>query len=113
MSNKNYNFEEFDEYEEIEDSEILSLNIDTVKEKIPTFDSQKLADMIVCDRYFGLDKEISFHCMEELAKRRLDGDMFDFETYLDTAYNKLPQFSFEMPDLRAVLSQAIKQKNNK
>jgi hypothetical protein len=91
----------------------VSLNLDTVKKNVPNFSSQKLCEMIVCDRYFGLGKKVSAICMEELAKRRLAGDKFDFESYIDNAGKELPPLVFDMPDLRTMLNQAVKLKNNK
>lgn len=66
--------------------------------------------MIVCDRYFGFEQKISDVCMEELAKRRMAGDTFNFESYIDQAYNELPVLDFSMPDIRTVLQQAIGRK---
>jgi hypothetical protein len=48
--------------------------------------------------------------MEELAKRRMAGDTFNFESYIDQAYNELPVLDFSMPDIRTVLQQAIGRK---
>lgn len=91
----------------------VSLDLDTVKKNVPKFSSQKLCEMIVCDRYFGLGKKVSGICMEELAQRRLAGDKFDFETSIEEASKELPPLVFDMPDLRTILNQAVKMKNNK
>lgn len=106
MTKKN----DFDD--EIKDTEIkhTSLNIDIIKNNIPKYSSQKLCEMIVCDRYFGLNQQISIACMEELGKRRINGDNLDFENYIDKTQRELPQLNFDMPDLRAILGQAIKNK---
>ncbi len=88
-----------------------TLNMDIVKNNVPQYSTEKLCDMIVCDRYFGFEQKISVVCMEELAKRRASGDSFDFESYIDKAYSELPVLNFETPDLRAVLGQALKNKN--
>lgn len=85
----------------------IKLDVELVKSKIPSYTSQKLCEMIVCGRYIGFYPEISVLCMEELAMRRDSGDEFDFETYIDTAYNSLPKLDFNVPDLRSVLSTLV------
>lgn len=87
--------------------------MEKVKENLPTYTNEKLCEMIVCDRYFGFDKKISNICMEELSNRRLAGDTFEFEKYIDQVYNELPVLNFAMPDIRTVLQQAIGRKPNK
>jgi len=106
-SKNNFDFEE--DLNNTDEIKNVTLNLEEVKRKVPEFDSVKLCEMIVCDRYFGLGKNISVICMEELSKRRLAGDDFDFESYIDSAYAELPPLSFDVPDLRSVLNQAIKQ----
>ena len=85
----------------------IKLNYDLVKSKIPSYDSQKLCDMIVVERYIGFHPEVSVLCMEELARRRDAGDEFDFETYIDNTYATLPKLDFSVPDLRSVLNTLV------
>lgn len=100
---------EFDDNEEIEEGyEILDLEV--LKKNIPTFDSQKLCDMIVCDRYLGFNEEAALMCMEELAVRRANGDEFEFEVYIEQAQKEMPVLDFSIPDLRNILSQISKAK---
>lgn len=80
------------------------LDIEKIKANISEYDSQKLCDMIVCDRYFGLEEKISVVCMEELSKRRIAGDAFDFETHIDKSIKALPSLKFVMPDFRTMLA---------
>jgi len=109
-SNKNeFDFDFEEDLKNTDEIKNVTLNLEEVKKKVPEFASTKLCEMIVCDRYFGLGKNIAVICMEELAKRRLNGDDFDFESYIDAAYAELPPLNFNMPDLRTVLNQAIKQ----
>jgi len=106
---------EFDEF--LDDSlpvEDVKLDMDKVKENVPQFSNEKLCEMIVADRYLGFGKKISIVCMEELAKRRLAGDTFHFESYIDKVQGEMPELNFNMPDLREVLNQAIAlRKNNR
>lgn len=93
--------------EEQEELTFTEMNIDSVKEKIPTFNSKKLCEMIVCDRYFGCYKEVALACMEELSNRRVAGDTFDFETYIEKSLAELPVLDFGLPDLGNVLRQML------
>ena len=85
----------------------INLDVELVKSKIPSYTSQKLCEMIVCGRYIGFYPELSISCMEELAMRRDAGDKFDFETYIDKAYQSLPKLDFAVPDLRSMLSTLV------
>ena len=102
----------FDDLEAFNDDEIeeVSLNIELVRKNIPTYNSQKLCEMIVCDRYFGFNQEISIMCMEELGKRRMAGDSFEFENYIEESMKGLPVLDFSGFDIRNILNQAINQK---
>src|SRR5574337_1094979 len=88
------------------------LDLNLIRNKIPGYTSEKLCEMIVCDRYFGCYKEIAIMCMEELSNRRTNGDAFNFEDYIENAYKELPQLDFSVPDLGDVLRQAIGRKLN-
>lgn len=99
---------EFDELG-VSEMEYKPLNIDVVKEMIPGYSSQKLCEMIICDRYFGCYREIAIMCMEELACRRIDGDFFAFEKVIDEGYKTLPELNLGTNfNIRDVLQQAIK-----
>lgn len=88
----------------------IGLDLATVREKIPSFTSEKLCEMIVCVRYLGLNSEITVACMEELATRRSNGDVFDFESYVATSQQDLPALDFTNPDFRTLLAQIAKNK---
>jgi len=97
--------------EPIED---VKLDLELVKKNLPDYSNEKLCEMIVCDRYFGFNQTIAIMCMEELAKRRINGDTFAFEKYIDDSYNSLPVLpNFEQFDIRKVLQQAINQNRGK
>lgn len=91
----------------------VQLDLQQVKTNLPLYSSEKLCEMIVCDRYFGFGHQIAVMCMEELAARRIKGDIFDFETYIDQEYKKLPKLNFSVPDIRATLQNAINMRNRK
>jgi hypothetical protein len=48
--------------------------------------------------------------MEELAKRRINGDSFDFESHIEECIKELPPLNFSLPNLRDVLHQVVKAK---
>lgn len=93
------------EADEINDADYEDLTVDEIKEKLPTFPSIKLADIVIANRYLGLYKELSVNAMEELGKRRVSGDKFEFETYIDDEFKKLPKLDFSLPDLGSLISQ--------
>lgn len=104
--------------DELEDEDLDDLTFDItslekeLSTKVPEFSSEKLCQIIVCDRYFNLNKDLAITCMEELAKRRIDGDNFEFENYIESSFKELPVLDFSMPDLRSVLTAAIANKAN-
>src|SRR5512135_1557484 len=107
----NNEFDEFfDDDSPIED---VKLDFDKIRENLPTYSNEKLCEMIVTDRYLGFGKKLDTMCMEELAKRRIAGDTFNFEKYIEDAQKDLPILDFSaVPDLRKILNQAIGRKIN-
>lgn len=92
-----------------ESTEAAPLDINLIESKLPGHSSKKLCEMIVCDRYFGFNQEISVLCMEELSKRRLNGDDFNFEEYIENSLKSLPVLNFNNSmDIRSLISQANK-----
>jgi hypothetical protein len=110
MSNKE--LEEFlAEENSGEDIEDVKLDIDQIKSNLPQYSNQKLCEMIVCDRYFGFEQKISTICMEELASRRLAGDVFNFEAHIERVTKELPVLDLSAaPDIRTIMNQAISRK---
>lgn len=76
-------------------------------ENIKKHSSTTLCEIIVCDRYFNLDKRISVLCMQELSDRRLSGEDFDFENCIESFYKELPELGFQLPDSRQVINQLV------
>ena len=93
--------------------EYKPLDINLIRSNINSYSSEKLCEMIVCDRYFGCYREIAIICMEELSRRRMSGDTFHFESYIDNALKGLPDLNINGINLRDVLQQAIGRKINK
>lgn len=104
------NIEDFYDYDLPEELEAETLDNDLIKSKLPTYDSKKLCEMIVCNRYLGFAEEIAISCMEELAQRRIKGDNFEFENYIDSSLNELPKLDFSNFDIRSILGQMVVKK---
>jgi hypothetical protein len=67
-------------------------------ERIDSFDSENLANIIISYKYLGIHKKVVPFAMQELAKRRAGGDGFNFEEYIDSGLKDLPDISFKIPD---------------
>jgi hypothetical protein len=116
MTNDNDDFNPDDLDTELDEDFMNSykpLDLKVVKEKLPSFTSEKLCEMIVCDRYFGCFRDIAVMCMEELARRRGEGSDFLFEEQIERKLASLPKLStnFALPDLQEIITQVVK--NNK
>jgi hypothetical protein len=87
--------------------EMVQLDMELVKTNIPSYSNEKLCEMIVSSRYFGFGEDkIAPLCMEELSKRRVAGDPFDFETYIDKSYKELPVFDLNI-NIKSTIEQAM------
>lgn len=67
--------------------------LDIVQELIDKneISSEVLAAQIVAYRALGMDKDVSILAMQELAKRRVNGDPFKFEEFIETEVAKVPK----------------------
>ena len=74
-----------------------------VKANLSKYSSTKLAEMIITHRYFQASEEIAILAMEELARRRADGDSFAYENYIEENLATLPKLDFPMVDLGSIL----------
>ncbi len=74
---------------EFDNKEAIAKLADLIEKKDIT--SEALAAQIVAYRSLGFGKQISVMCMEELGRRRAAGDVFDFETFIETEVKKVPQ----------------------
>lgn len=88
--------------------EIVTLDIEEIKSKLPTFKIEKICQIIVCNKYFNLNKQLTIYCMEELANRRIAGDTFKYEEFIDSSFKELPVLNLDLPDLRTMLNQVSK-----
>lgn len=70
---------------------------------VKSFTSEALCEIIVCDRYFNSYRKFSVLCMEELAARRIDGDTFPYEKYIEASIKDYPKIETSIPDIGNVL----------
>jgi hypothetical protein len=96
-----------DEDDNLDDLEIPQLNPAEVIANLSQYSIVKLCDIVICDRYLGFNNELGIACMEELGRRRANGETFNFEEYIDKEYNDLPKIEATMPDLKTALNQVI------
>jgi len=94
-----------DDFDTPEQAGPANLSLNEMKLKIPTFSSDKLCEIIVCERYFGSFKELAIMSMEELGNRRLKGDNFDFESYIELSLKDLPKLDMSVPNIGNVIRQ--------
>ncbi len=67
-------------------------DLEKFPETIKQFSPQKLCEIIVVARYLGSMREEAIKCMEELTRRRANGDAFQYEPFIEQAGKKLPNF---------------------
>lgn len=70
---------------------------------IPNYNDNKLADIVISFRHLGLFKNLFIAAMEELAKRRNEGNEFDYEKYIEDNLALLPKLDFKIPDLSSLI----------
>lgn len=103
MGKKLFNIEEM-EADEVE-GEFEDLTEDQIRTMLPNFPGAKLADIIITSRYIGLYKELAVDAMQELSNRRLAGDSFQYEQYIDDNLQALPKIDFTLPNIASLLDQ--------
>lgn len=73
--------------EQISPDDIEQQQID----EVPDADSKLLAVHVVVYRGLGIKKDLAIACMSELAKRRSDGEEFDYESFIEQESAKIQQ----------------------
>lgn len=57
--------------------------IEITADQISSFSSEKLCSIIATNRYIKFNKQIEVMAMQELSKRRMKGDNYDFESKIE------------------------------
>lgn len=68
------------------------------EQNLKSFPVKKLCEIIVTARYLGSMKTEAISCMEELARRRSEGETFDYESFIETEVKKLPNIQINMKE---------------
>lgn len=103
-------YSEFDLDADDEIEDLAELDIEQMKSQLPNYSIEKVCQIIVCNRYFNFNHELTVHCMQELAKRRTAGNSFNFEGYIESSFKELPVLNVALPDLRTMLTQVVGKK---
>lgn len=64
-------------------------------------DSKNIASLIVINRILGGFKEETKFCMIELMKRKINGDTFDFESFINESLEKY-NIKINIPDFKSM-----------
>jgi hypothetical protein len=65
---------------------------------LKSFTVKKLCEIIITARYLGSMNGEAVICMEELAKRRAEGELFDYESFIENETKKLPNIQINMKE---------------
>jgi len=66
--------------------------------------SETLAAHIVIYKTLNIDRETALLCMAELGRRRMLGDEFDYETFIEVEVAKVPKISSNLPELYKIIN---------
>jgi hypothetical protein len=68
------------------------MNLEEKQKLIPSMSMDALAANVVVYKALGLYKDFAIKCMEELARRKNQGDTFDYEKFIEEELKKIPNF---------------------
>jgi hypothetical protein len=69
--------------------------------------SKTLAAIVVAYRALGTNKEVAIEAMEELSKRRVAGDDFDYEAWIKEKLKEVPTIKSEQRSAVALAFQMM------
>ncbi len=90
-----------EESEQVEDT--VEVDEKEIIGNFPTYPSERLADLVVSYRYLGMYKNLSVAAMQELSNRRVAGDEFKYEGYIEKNLKELPEIKFDLKDLSGIM----------
>lgn len=95
-----FNFPNLDDEQDVD---LPKFSIEEFQKNIHSFSNEKLCSIIASSNVLKLNKEVVGLCMKELANRRLNGENFDFECYIETLASSYPKLEFTIPSLLDIL----------
>jgi hypothetical protein len=61
--------------------------------------NEKLCEIIVAGRYLGIMQDQMVAAMTELAKRREQGDQFNYEDHIEATLKTLPEINLDLSQI--------------
>lgn len=105
LENLDLDCEKFKDLKDIKNiKDFDTISDEKLKSSLPGFSSDKLCQIVVAHRYLGFSEDLAILAMEELGKRRVAGDSFDFESCIDSSLAQLPPLNFNFSDIKKFLS---------
>lgn len=74
-------------------------DLDEFKNTLQIISNNKLCEIIVANRYLGVMREEAIASMEELARRRVNGDEFKYESHIEQLLESLPKFNLDISNV--------------
>lgn len=72
---------------------------------IPFAESDSLAAYIILYRTLGLERDIAVLAMYELSRRRMDGEVFDYESYIELKTQEIsPPKAYDYSNMLSFIS---------
>jgi len=72
---------------------------ENIQENIKQFSNEKLCEIIVSNRYLGVFREEALACMNELAWRREQGEIFSYEEKIEELFSSLPKINLNLKEV--------------
>ncbi len=88
--------QDLDLTDDLEEMEPESFDNDGEIVNVQSCTSQELCNFVIAFRYLGVFRPRAVEAMKELAARHQNGDAFDFETYIQEEFSKLPKLNFNL-----------------
>jgi hypothetical protein len=83
--------------------EYPEFSIEEFKKNLHSFKNEKLCTIIASSNALKLNKDTSTLCMQELASRRIKGENFDFEGYIEQLSSTFPKVDLTPPSLLDII----------
>lgn len=74
----------------------IEIKEEDFSDKVYAMTNEKLCEVVVANRYLGTMRDVAILCMEELARRRSAGGIFEYEKYIDDVLKTLPKFDLDL-----------------
>lgn len=86
-------------------SDLDSSQVNLSDVKVEDLDSENLCAIIATNRYLKLSNDLEIKAMQELASRRIKGDVFNFEKKISDIGSEFIPLNISIPDIMKISSQ--------